>query len=165
MCIKRILPSRVALQHEETLVDSKSDTVQDDSKINCVLTLEEKYNKCIIFQKEGKTQTEICNLLNMDCRVYKKLMLLSQKEVCEYFSTVADRNCSLALLNKMEKVKYVRDLHAKGYSNRKIARLTGFSKVTVAKYLDKDFSPIRKENTRDRISILRPYVAEIEKIS
>ena len=161
--IKRILPSRVAIEVEMELSATKVvvDT-EENIQINRLLTLKEKYKKCVKLTNEGKSQTEICNDLNMDCRVYKKLMQLSKKEIDEYFSTVTDAKQSLTLLNKLEKVNLVKDLHKKGHSNRKISKLTGFSKVTVGRYLDKDFSPVRKEGARDRISILNPYLPEIE---
>lgn len=158
--IKRVLPSRVAIEHEIPL--TVLETVPDKTEENRLMTLEEKYKKCLVLKKEGKSQTEICKNLNMDCRVFKKLIQLSQTEASDYFSTVTDSKCALVLLDKMEKIKLVRNLHVDGYSNRKISRLTGFSKVTVARYLDKDFSPVRKENTRGKISILNPYLNDIE---
>ena len=158
--LKRIFPTRVAIKHSAPLPIIKSP--EDSVKINRRMTLEEKYKKCVKLKQEGKSQTEICKSLNIDCRVFKKLIQLSETEAKTYFSTKTDSKRALTLLDKIEKVKLVKKLHMEGHSNRKIAKLTGFSKDTVGKYLDKDFSPIRKETSRHIVSILDPYLTEIE---
>ncbi|PIC56946.1 hypothetical protein CSV80_11980 [Sporosarcina sp. P12(2017)] len=43
----------------------------------------------------------------------------------------------------MDKVKEVKALHEKGYSNRKIADETGYTKLTIKKYLSPNFNPIK----------------------
>ncbi len=161
--IKRILPSRVAIEVETVLSDESVLVPEENVQaVNRCLTLQEKYKNCLLLKSKGKTQTQICKELNMDCRVYKKLMQLTRGEVDEYFSTITDMKQSLTLLNKLEKVRLVKELREEGHSNRKISKLTGISKVTVAKYLAKDFSPVRKESTLCRVSILKPYLIEIE---
>lgn len=44
---------------------------------NRKLTLEEKYHKILLLQREKRSQTEICRAVNMDDRCYKKLMTIS----------------------------------------------------------------------------------------
>jgi len=165
--IKRTLPPRVPISVDNIVDESNENAILESSQSevsdkNRKLTLAEKYNKAIVLKKQGIMQTEICITLKLDCRVYQKLMKLNKGEVKKYFSTTLENKRESVLLDKLEKVKLVQDLHKKSYSNRAIAKMTGFSKVTISRYLDKGFSPIRKESSRNQIYILQPYKAEIE---
>lgn len=165
--IKRTLPPRVPILVDNIADQSNENAALESSQSeisnnNRKLILAEKYNKAIILKKQGILQREICNILKLDCRVYQKLMKLNKDEVKKCFSTTLENKREAVLLDKIEKVKLVQDLHKKCYSNRAIAKMTGFSKVTISRYLDKGFSPIRKESSRNQISILQSYKVEIE---
>lgn len=110
---------------------------------NRKLTLEEKYQKILLLQVAGnKSQTQICNELNMDVRSYKKLISSTNIERQKMFTTIAATNHAERVGNKIKLVNEIRKYKNQGLSKRAISRETGLSTVTITKYLDENFSPI-----------------------
>lgn len=158
--LKRLLPTRIAISSEVSQADL-TPAVLEKANSNRKLTLEEKYRKALELKTKGQLQTEICQTLNLNSKVFQKLMNLTEAEADSYFSTSIDEKQALTRLRKMEDVALVRRLHEDCNSVRNIAKLTGFSRITIARYLDENFSPVRKESTRKGVSILTPYIGEI----
>lgn len=133
----------------------------DKGSRNRKLSLQEKYNKIANLQSEGICQTQICNELNMDIRVYKKLTAMTHEEQVSYFQTVKNERSFEKLSLKMERIKEVRNMGYAGYSMHKISKKTGLSRQTVSKYLTPDFNPIHGSTGSTRDSLLSPYLNEI----
>jgi len=131
----------------EVVVDSKGTedsvvlNISKDNE-NRKLTLEEKYNRILLLQKEKKNQTEICREINMDVRCYKKLKTASDEERRRMFSTTAAANHEDKVSNKLKIVNEVRDLKCKGLSKCAISRETGLSTTTISRYLDESFNHV-----------------------
>lgn len=125
---------------------------------NRQLTLKEKYDKIAILQQQGLTQAQICKMLNMDVRVYKKLLSLNESELEEYFKTVVEKRANDKVKQKARLVQDVIELKEQGYSQRKIAKMTGLAKQTVAKYLKPEFNPIHSSTGSKRGSMLILYI-------
>ena len=129
---------------------------------NRKLTLQEKYFQIAELHSQGKTKTQICKSLNMNVRVYAKLIKATDDERNKLFSTnMIEKSLEKAAL-KMDLVVKVQKLKQNGYNNLNIARDTGISPKTVRKYLDKDFSPIHGSAGVTRVNMLTPFIKDID---
>lgn len=152
---------------------SQSIKIISDKKIlskeeqNRTLTLYEKYQKIPSLMDQGLTNSQICNHLNMDIRIYNKLVALTAVEISTYFNTVNEERSTQKLLVKLERVKEVIQLKESGNSIRQIADLTGLSRQTISKYLQPQFNPTHASTGVRRSSVLDPYLefitSELEK--
>lgn len=129
---------------------------------NRKLTLEEKYHKILLLQREKRSQTEICRAVNMDVRCYKKLMSISDEERRKMFSTMADDKHEYRVSNKIKIVNEVRELKTKGLSKRAISRETGLNIRTITKYLDENFNPVHASYGVKRHGILSAFYKDID---
>ena len=126
------------------------------------LTLKEKFVQIAGLLSQGKSKTQICQSLNMDIRVYDKLIKTTDDERNKMFSTrTIEKSLEKAAL-KMDRVDEVRKLKQNGYSIRKISREAGISHQTVSKYLDKDFSPIHGSVGVARVTMLTPFIKDVD---
>ena len=130
---------------------------------NRKLTLEQKYEKILLLQVAGnKSQTQICNALNMDVRSYKKLISSTDIERQKMFTTIVATHHEERVGNKIKLVNEIRKYKSQGLSKRAISRETGLSTVTITKYLDENFNPISVAYGKKKASILTPYYNEID---
>lgn len=129
---------------------------------NRKLTLEEKYDKILLLQAEKINQTEICRQVNMDVRVYKKLMAASDAERRKMFTTVANTRHEDRVSTKMKIVNEVRELKSKGLSKRAISRETGLTTTTISKYLDENFNPVHASYGMKRSGVLGAFYKDID---
>lgn len=129
---------------------------------NRKLTLEEKYKRILLLQvADKKSQTQICNELNMDVRSYKKLISATDIERQKMFMTIAAITHEERVENKIKLVNQIRKYKSQGLSKRAISRETGLSTVTITKYLDEKFNPVSSAYGKKKSSVLAPYYNEI----
>lgn len=124
---------------------------------NSHLTLAEKYSRMIQLQNQGKNQTQICKLLNLSSRTYKKLLNATEDERNRKFVSLQEQR-------RQEKIKYrenmaneIRSYLEQGLSRRAIARITGMSRNTINRYLDPDFIPVHASFGKKKKGILSAY--------
>lgn len=132
------------------------------SNINRKLTLEEKYERALQYQADGKRKSWICPQLNMDIRTYDKLINLQEEEKQTKFKKQATIIHEEKVQKKMNDVNEVRELKKLGLSNMEISRRTGFDRRTVKRYLDESFTPVYASYGKKRSSILDPCKEEIK---
>jgi hypothetical protein len=154
--LKKELKQRVFIPASLSTIINVNALIRGENQ-NRKLTLHEKFKKIPYLLAESKTKSQICDLLNMNIRVYAKLIALTPDEIEKYFLTVKDERSLEKAAYKMERVRNVRIQKEKGYNLRQIAALTGLDRRTVAKYLCPDFTPIHSALGRTRNSILTPY--------
>jgi len=135
---------KIVIQVVADAPEMKSTKIEpNQANQNRKLTLEEKYQKILLLQVAGnKSQTQICNALNMDVRSYKKLISSTDIERQKMFTTIAATNHDERVGNKIKLVNEIRKYKNQGLSKRGISRETGLSTVTITKYLDENFNPI-----------------------
>lgn len=68
------------------------------------------------------------------------------------------------LEKKIQLVEKVRELHKKGLNHATIAKETRIHRVTVAKYLKKDYNPVSGTYNTTRPSKIKPYAEDIKRL-
>lgn len=131
---------------------------------NKKLTLEEKITKAIELLHDGLGKSQICKQLNMDIRVYKKLMAMNDNERSSYLKSSLQLSHEEKVAKKVELIGIVRDMHKNNYSKRAIARNLGMSGQTITKYLDDNASAINGNYNIKRISILDLFLEDINNL-
>lgn len=134
------------------------------SNSNRKLTLAEKYTKIIELQSKDTTQTEICKLLNIDSRTYKKLLNTTDCERNKLFISLHTQRHEEKVKSKMAIVEEVRDYANQGLSKREISRRTGLARATVTRYLNEGFNPVHASFGKKRVGKLTPYIKEIDQL-
>lgn len=128
---------------------------------NRKLTLKEKYEQLELLLSQGKNKTQICKCINMDVRVYNKLVNMTLEERNRSFETRMMTIYEEKIQQKMQRVNEVNDLKSDGCSNREISRRTKLSTVTIRKYLDENFSPVHATYGKKREGKIVPYLTEV----
>lgn len=141
-----------------------SNVVTEPPIENKKLTLEEKITKAIELLHDGLGKSQICKQLNMDIRVYKKLMAMNDNERSSYLKSSLQLSHEEKVAKKVELIGIVRDMHKNNYSKRAIARNLGMSGQTITKYLDDNASAINGNYNIKRISILDPFLEDINNL-
>ncbi len=142
-------------------------TQQDDisqNNINRKLTLEEKWERALQYQADGKSKSWICTQLNMDIRTYDKLISQSEEEKQKKFKKKTTIIHEEKIQKKMKDVNEARELKKLGLSNREISRRMGLDRRTIKRYLDENFTPVHASYGKKRGSILDPYKEEIKEL-
>lgn len=129
---------------------------------NRTLTLLEKYDRAKEMAILGYPKTRICKSLNMDIRVYEKLVVLTPEGLEKRLQTFHEFEHEENVHQKMAIVEDVRKLHGSGFSKREICRRTGLAFRTVERYLDENFSPVHLAYGKKKSGMLLPYLDEIE---
>ena len=129
---------------------------------NRKLTLKEKYSEIEQMLLAGDCKTKICQNLNMDVRVYDKLINMSPKDRDSSFQTKMMVEHEEKVRLKMECVNEVREFKRIGCSNREISRRTGLAPATIRIYLDKNFDPVHAAYGKKKNGLLIPYIKEID---
>lgn len=112
------------------------------AEYNSNLTLAEKYARLIQMQSEGKNQTQICTLLNLSSRTYKKLINATEDQLKNKFTTIHDQRYQAKIQQQSNTVAEIRSYVEQGLSKRAISRITGLSRTTITRYLDPNFKPV-----------------------
>ena len=131
---------------------------------NKKLTLEGKITKAIQLLDGGLGKSQICRLLNIDIRVFNKLLAMNNYERSAYLKSSLQISHQEKVKRKLELIATVRDMHNNKYSKRAIARNLSMAFVTVTKYLDENASAINGNYSVKRKSILDPFLEDINKL-
>jgi len=146
-------------------LENKMEVINVTTKSNIQnkkLTLEEKITIAIQLLDDGLGKSQICKQLNMDIRVFNKLLAMSYYERSAYLKSSLQILHQERVKRKLELIATVRDMHNNKYSKRAIARNLGMAFVTVTKYLDENVSAINGNYNVKRKSILDPFLEEID---
>jgi len=141
-----------------------SDVTMKSSIQNKKLTLEEKITKAIQFLQDGPGKSQICRQLNMDIRVFNKLLAMNDDERSFYLKSSLQISHEEKVAKKVELIAAVRDMHKDKYSIRKIAKNFSMSRQTIAKYLNTNASAVNGNYNVKRKSILDPFLEEINQL-
>ncbi len=159
--LKKELKLQVAIPATKSFIESPMEKIESKENKNRKLTLLEKYQKILLLIESGLKKSQICTELNMDIRVYTKLMELTESEATTYFKTIKEERSLSKTLDKAERANEVKTLKSEGHSQHRISKITGLSTQTVAKYLSSDFTPVHGSTGSSKQSILDPYKSYI----
>ncbi len=139
--LKKELKSHMQISIPQ-IIDSSIDDliILTQAEENRKLTLKEKYEQIENLISLGFNKTMICQSLNMDIRVYDKLMTMIPSERDTLFQTKMMTVHEEKVRLKINKVNEVRELKNIGCSNREISRRTGLNTTTIRSYLDENFN-------------------------
>ncbi|MBZ9607337.1 transposase [Clostridium estertheticum] len=147
------------------VVKMESSNVATKSPIqNKKVTLEEKIMKAIQLLHDGIGKSQICKQLNMDIRVFDKLLSMNDNERSFYLKSPLQISHEGKVAKKNEIINIARDMHNNNHSVRSIAIELGMSRKTITKYLDDNVSAINGNYNVKRKSILDPFLEEINKL-
>ena len=147
-------------------VEPKMEVIHITTKLpiqNKRLTLEGKITKAIQLLDSGLGKSQICRQLNMDIRVFNKVLVMNNYERTVYLKSSLQISHEDKVERKLELIATVRDMHNNKYSIRAIARNSSMACETVTKYLDENVSAINGNYGVKRKSILDPFLKEINK--
>ena len=131
---------------------------------NKKLTLEERIRKGIQLLQDGVVKSQICKQLNMDIRVFNKLLTMNDQERSLYLKSSLQISHEEKVEKKVELMATVRDMYKNKCSIRKIAVELGMARQTIAKYLDANASAINGNYNVKRKSILDPFLDEVNQL-
>ncbi|MDR1769221.1 MAG: ISL3 family transposase [Hungatella sp.] len=131
---------------------------------NRKLILKEKYDRIEPLLRSGCSKTDICRSLNMDIRVYNKLISMDKDTINMLFRTNLMTIHEEKVQQKQNRIIEVRDLKKSGLSKREISRRTKLSFKTVQRYLEPHFDPVHASYGKKKGSSLTPYIAEIQQM-
>lgn len=131
---------------------------------NKKLTLEEKITNAIQLLQDGLRKSQICRQLNMDIRVFNKLLAMNDDERSSYLKSSLQVSHEEKVAKKVELINTVRDMYNNKCSVRKIAQKLILSRQTITKYLDANVSAINGNYNVKRKSILDPFLEDINKL-
>lgn len=140
------------------------DVTMKSSIQNKKLTLEEKITKAIQFLQDGLGKSQICKQLNMDIRVFNKLLAMNDDERSFYLKSSLQISHEEKVAKKVELIAAIRDMHKDKYSIRKISKKLSMSRQTIAKYLNTNASAVNGNYNVKRKSILDPFLEEINQL-
>lgn len=121
---------------------------------NRKLTLKEKYEQIGNLLSLGYNKIKICQSLNMDIRVYEKLINMTVSERDAMFQTKMMTIHEEKLKLKMDRVNEVHELKSFSNSNREISRRTGLNTTTIRNYLGENFNPIHASYGKEKVGLL-----------
>jgi DNA-binding NarL/FixJ family response regulator len=156
--LKKKLKAQIALPSEER----SNPAILSKKSENRKLTLSERHDKIEKLSRLGMKKSHICKELSMDLNTYKKLSVMASAERENLFKTNVDFKREESVERKMKKVKEVREMKSRGYSNRKIGQLAKLDQRTVAKYIHPDFNPVYSSHGTKRSSMLIPYMRQMD---
>lgn len=115
-------------------------------------------------QAEGLSQHEISKALKMDIRTVKKYITLKIDELDFLDKDTPQTKHEESVNKKQKKIDKVRKLYEEGYSIRAIARITGFARKTVKRYLDPNVSVVHASYGTTRKAYLTPFHNDIDEL-
>ncbi|WP_256241464.1 transposase [Bacillus sp. V3B] len=110
---------------------------------------------------QGRTIQEIRSLTRCSLQTIRKYIRMSEEDIPENSDDRRGREHKEAIQKIMSRVEEVRALQKKGYSIRKIADKTGYTKKTIKNYLSPDFNPIHGQYGVQRPGKLSPFRNEV----
>jgi len=161
--LKKKLKPQILIKASLGTSNKETKTINQANE-NRKLTLKEKCEKIEQLLSAGKCKTSICRSINMDIRVYDKLMAMTPEERESLFKTKVITEHEEKVKRKKERVNEVRELKRIGCSNREISKRTGLSRSTIQKYLDENFNPIHASYGEKKNGKLTPYIKDIDKL-
>ena len=162
--LKKQLGVRIRIEVDDKIEISNTNIEVSKSGENRKLTLKEKYEQMISLKILGHNKTTICKTLNMDIRVYNRLITASQAELDKLFTTTLHKQHEEKVAQKISLVNEVRKLRKEGLSLRKISRHTGLHFKTVLKYIDESFNPVNASYGKKKNGNLTPFIPDIESL-
>lgn len=160
--ITKHLKAKIAIKSS---VLQKVKTTNVVPRDNQVLVLSDKLEKAKDLIDSGKSNTEICRLLKMDIRTFKKYFSMTDEERTKYLNKNSLKLRHEEKVTKKEQlIKKVCTMHKKGISQRAISRELGLARKTVARYLDSSVSPINGNYGATRASLLTKFYEEINQL-
>lgn len=151
----------ITISHGQDSIKEESQPISKANE-NRKLTLKEKYERLEQLLSAGYSKTKICQSINMDARVYDKLVSMTPHERDSLFQTKKMAAHEEKVKLKMERVMEVRELKSIGCSNREISRRIGLHISTIGRYLDENFNPVHASYGKKRNSKLSPYMNDID---
>jgi len=161
--LKKKLKPQILIKASLGTSNKETKTINQANE-NRKLTLKEKCEKIEQLLSAGKCKTSICRSINMDIRVYDKLIAMTPEERESLFKTKVITEHEEKVKRKKERVNEVRELKRIGCSNREISKRTGLSRSTIQKYLDENFNPIHASYGEKKNGKLTPYIKDIDKL-
>ncbi len=141
-----------------------SNVTMKSSLQNKKLTLKEKITEAIELLQDGLGKSQICRQLNMDIRVFNKLLAMNDDERSSYLKSSLQLSHEEKVAKKVALIDTVRDMHKNKYSIRKIAEQLSLSRRTITRYLDVNVSAINGNYNVKRKSILDPFLEDINQL-
>lgn len=148
-------------------IENKIEGINTTAKLpiqNKKLTLEGKIAKAFQLLDGGLGKSQICSQLNMDIRVFNKLLAMNNYERSAYLKSSLQLSHKDKVERKLALIATVRDMHKNKYSIRAIAKKMSIAGETVAKYLDENVSAINGNYNVKRKSILDPFLTDINNL-
>lgn len=102
--LKKELKLQVAIPATKSFIESPMEKIESKENQNRKLTLLEKYQKIPLLIESGLKKSQICTELNMDIRVYTKLMELTESEATTYFKTIKEERSLSKTLDKVKSI-------------------------------------------------------------
>ena len=161
--LKKELSQKIPIPATDTIADKYLSPASQADK-NRTLTLKEKYEEAQQLAMLGYAKTRICKSLNMDIRVFDKLMSATPETLDMRFESNKESIHQEKTQQKMKLVNEVRELWRIGFSKREISRRTGLAFRTISRYLDESFTPIHAAHGKKKSGALSPYMDEINRL-
>lgn len=98
-------------------------------------SLKVRYEQALKLYERGENKNKVCQLSNIDIRIFNKISKLSLEKRELYFKTNFQILRDEKIAIKESKINEVRVLHKSGVSIREISRKLGYARETVNKYL------------------------------
>lgn len=129
------------------------------------LSLKERYEQALKLYESGENKSNVCQLSNIDIRIFNKISKLDLEKRELYFKTNSQILRDEKIAIKEAKINQVRELHKSGMSIRGICRELGHARETVRKYLNPDTTAVHGSYGIKRgDSKLDKYYNEIDKL-
>lgn len=109
---------------------------------------------------QGLTKQDIRTQTKCSLQTIQKYSRMREEEIPKDSEDQRGREHTEAIQRIMDKVKEVKTLQEKGYSSRKIADETGYTKRTIKNYLSPNFNPIHGQYGVQRPGKLSPCVMQ-----
>ena len=110
---------------------------------------------------QGCTIQDIRSQTKCSHQTIRKYIRMREEDIPKDSDDQRGREHNEAIQKTMDKVKEVKDLQEKGYSIRKIADETGYSKRTIKNYLSPNFNPVHGQYGVQRPGKLSPFRNEV----
>lgn len=110
---------------------------------------------------QGGTNQDIRTQTKCNFQTIRKFIKMREEEIPKNSMNQRERVHTEAIQMIMDIVKEVKALHEKGYSNRKTADETVYTKLTIKNYLSPNFNPIHGQYGVQRPGKLSPFGNEV----
>ncbi|MBE1556321.1 transposase [Filibacter limicola] len=154
LCMYRVLPGRIVIP-----------LTNEQNAMNELLTSNPSRRTKILWVKslasQGRTIQDIRLQTKCSPQTIRKYIRMQEEDIPKDSDDQRGREHKEAIQNITDKAKEVKSLQEKGYSIRKIADETGYTKKTIKNYLSPDFNPIHGQYGVQRPGKLSPFRNEV----